>query len=69
MAESGKVPELLYAMGRDVGSVHAAHRRAGLALEHLHRRPQNWLLETAERAAALVRADYSQWNSAKRVST
>jgi hypothetical protein len=61
LTESGRALELLEAMGREVGSIHACHKRAGMVLEHLNQRPAGWLEPISALAESLVKADYAEW--------
>jgi hypothetical protein len=53
---------LLYAMGFDLASVHAASpRSAGAIAGDLDNRPRRWLNDAATTAAAEVRRDFREW--------
>jgi len=53
---------LLWAMGYDLGSVHAAGAPGAKALlADLKQRPRGWLNAAAKTAAAAVRRDYREW--------
>ena len=51
----------LVAMGKDIGSIHAAHHRAPLIVDDLAMRPQHWLEEAAEQAQQSIEVDYITW--------
>jgi hypothetical protein len=62
VAKDGLSLTVLSAMGRDVGSIHAAHRRATLIASDLERRGGgSWLHDAAGRAQQAVEADYATW--------
>jgi uncharacterized protein (DUF2252 family) len=52
---------LLQAMGREIGTVHADHRRAPAIVEDLAQRGSDWLHVAATQAQAAVQADYRAW--------
>ncbi|GLC97140.1 hypothetical protein Tamer19_65490 [Cupriavidus sp. TA19] len=63
VAKAGRGPQLLEAMGRDVGSIHAAHRRVSEVLTHLRSQPKGWLLDCTARSTASVLEDYDTWRT------
>lgn len=63
VAKVGKGSQLLEAMGREVGAIHAAHRRAPDVLAHLRRQPKEWLLSAATDSTRAVREDYDIWRA------
>jgi hypothetical protein len=54
--------DLLRAMGRDLGSIHAADaERARAVRADLEGRPSAWLYDAAKAAAAEVEQDFRKW--------
>ena len=60
-AEQGLSEALLEAMGREIGAIHAAHRRADAVIDDLGRRGNDWLHAAAHDAVRAVEADYRTW--------
>ena len=54
-------PELLTAMGFDLGAIHAADAGAAAVSEDFDNRPQKWLRKAAKTALRQVEADYATW--------
>lgn len=55
-------PRLLEAMGADLAAIHLAGPvTADQIRKDLRRRMGHWLLDAAQRAEAVVRADYREW--------
>jgi hypothetical protein len=52
---------VLQAMGRDIGAIHAAHRRASAVVADLAQREANWLHVAAGKAQRAVEADHQSW--------
>jgi len=52
---------LLQAMGRDIGSIHASHRRSSAIVADLAQRDAGWLHVAAGQAKKAVEADYRTW--------
>lgn len=65
MAQSGTSGELLHAMGRDIGSIHAAHGNANSVVAHINNRPKGRLKALSADAEAFVKADYDEWRKRK----
>jgi hypothetical protein len=63
VASRGLGAALLEAMGRDIGSIHAAHRRAGAVIDDLARRDADWLDRASVLARDAVEADCGTWQS------
>ncbi|MDF3886684.1 DUF2252 family protein [Cupriavidus basilensis] len=61
VTRAGNGPQLLRAMGRDVGSIHAAHKRAPEVLEHVRHMPKGWLVDCVRHSTAFVLEDYETW--------
>ncbi|QQX86570.1 DUF2252 family protein [Cupriavidus necator] len=61
VTKAGRGPHLLRAMGRDVGSIHAAHRRTPKVLDHLLHMPKTWLVDCVERSTNFVLEDFNVW--------
>jgi hypothetical protein len=62
VAGAGLTAELLRAMGRDLGSIHAAGAGAADRIRRdLDPRPDDWLHGAAKAAAAAVEQDYEEW--------
>jgi len=59
--------DLLRAMGRDLGAVHAAHaKRAKEITRDLKKRRAGWLTQATEKAAAAIKKDYAEWRAQKK---
>ena len=62
VAGAGLTAELLRAMGRDLGSIHAAGAGAADRIRRdLDPRPDDWLHAAAKAAAAAVEQDHKEW--------
>ncbi len=54
--------DLVAAMGRDLASIHIADSDQQSAIaDHFHENGRDWLLEAAKAAAAMARADFTEW--------
>lgn len=60
-AARGLGASLLRAMGRDIGCVHAAHRRASAVIDDLKRRDADWLDRAGVLAKEAVESDCEAW--------
>ena len=63
VARRGLGVTLLEAMGREIGAIHAAHRRGSMIDQDLARRGPDWLHAAATLAAAAVESDHAHWCS------
>lgn len=61
VAKRGLGTVLIEAMGRDIGSIHAVHRRASLVARDLVARAPGWLAEAAAAAQRAVEMDFATW--------
>lgn len=61
VAKRGLTLTLLEAMGGEIGSIHAAHRRASAIVDDLAVRQTGWLHGAAQRAQQAVKEDYRAW--------
>ena len=52
---------ILKAMGHEIGSIHASHKRAGEIVDDLAQRDTDWLHVAAEKAQVAVEKDYQSW--------
>jgi hypothetical protein len=66
--ESGEFdPELMEAMGCDLGSIHAAdEKQVGKVRDDLGSRPPGWLYEAGKAAASAVTEDFEAWKKYRR---
>lgn len=61
VAKLGLSETTLEAMGRDVASMHAAHRRSASIADDLDRRGPEWLRDAASAAQRAVESDFHAW--------
>lgn len=61
LAKRGLNLAVLAAMGQDIGSIHAAHRRSRLIAGDLAGREEGWLHAAADRAQLAVERDHAAW--------
>jgi hypothetical protein len=62
--EHAVTDQLLRAMGRELGSIHAVSDKTDAILEDLECRGHHWLSDAAERAVDITKADHWAWRKA-----
>ena len=62
--EHAVTDQLLRAMGRELGSIHAVSGKTDAILEDLESRDRHWLSDAAERAVDIMKADHLAWRKA-----
>jgi hypothetical protein len=60
-AKRGLGLPVLEAMGREIGSIHAAHGRVATIIEDLAQRDSGWLNAAAKLAKQAVEVDHQAW--------
>jgi Ser/Thr protein kinase RdoA (MazF antagonist) len=63
LQDKARQNELLTAMGREIGSLHAATADVPAVLEHLKGRDADWLHAASKKAAQAVEDDFGAWAS------
>jgi hypothetical protein len=66
VAAQGLTAVLLEAMGREIGAIHATHRRAERVIDDLGRRGGAWLHVAARAAVEAVQVDFETWDKLQR---